>query len=106
MPARDVTSRVPAGGWVRAEVLLAQTEPTDDRQITVAIGPAKVGQQAGPLADHHEQAAPAGVVFLVRAHVLVQLVDACREQGNLHFGRAGVFLLAPELVNDLRLAVL
>ena len=30
----------------------------------------------------------------------------CREQGDLHFRRAGVSRFAPELVNDLRLAVL
>ena len=51
-------------------------QPTDDRQIAAAVLVAKVGQQAGPLADHLQQAAPAGVVLLVRAHVLVQLVDA------------------------------
>src|SRR5437870_6496810 len=52
-------------------------------QVAAAILVAKVGQQAGPLAHHLQQTAPAGVVLLVRAHVLVQLVDACREQGDL-----------------------
>src|SRR5437867_8463973 len=84
--------------------LLAQPEPTDDREVAVAVLLAKIGQQAGPLADHLQKAAPAGVVLLVRAHVLVQLVDACGEQGNLHFGRAGVGRLPPKLVDDLRLA--
>src|SRR5437773_11885073 len=66
--------------------LFAQTETIDYRQVAVTVCPAKVGQQAGPVADHLQEAAPTGVVFLVRAHVLVQLVDACREQGNLHLG--------------------
>src|SRR5436190_24383002 len=86
--------------------LLAQTQPADDGQIAVAVLLAKVGEQAGPLADHLQQAAPAGVILLVLAHVLVQLVDASGEQRDLHFRRAGVTLLAPELVDDFQLAVL
>src|SRR5438477_8880830 len=86
--------------------LLAQPQLADDRQIAIAVGFAQVGQQAGPLADHLEQTAPAGVVFLVRAQVLGQLGDPRREQSDLHFRRAGVGRFTPKLVNDLRLAVL
>src|SRR5438128_778066 len=67
---------------------------------------AQVAEQAGPLADHHQQAAPRSVVLLVRAHVLVQLINASREQSDLHFRRSGVVGITAELVDDLRLAVL
>src|SRR5713226_1668380 len=87
-------------------MLLSQTQLADDRQVAIAVGSAQIGQQAGPLADHHEQAAPAGVVLLVRAQVLGQLGDSRREQSDLHFRRAGVGGFTPKLVNDLRLAVL
>src|SRR5579884_2399562 len=86
--------------------LLAQAELADDGEVTAAVPVAQIGEQAGALADHFEEAAPAGVVLLVLPHVLGQLVDACREQRDLHFRRAGVTALPPELVNNLRLAVL
>src|SRR5262249_22038406 len=82
------------------------TELGDDCGVAVAIMLAQVVEQARPLADHHEQAAARRVVLLVRAHVLVQLVDAGREQRDLHFRRPGIFGIAAELVDDLRLAVL
>src|SRR5205823_14323115 len=89
-----------------AGTLLPQAQPADDRQVSVPVLVAKVGQQAGPLADHLQEAAPAGVVLLVRAQMLGELGDPSCEQSDLHFRRARVAGLAPILVNDLRLAVL
>src|SRR5262245_53796489 len=67
----------------------AQTQSADDGLIPGAILHLQVAEQAGSLADHLEESAPAGVVLLVSAHVLVELVDASGEQGDLHFGGAG-----------------
>ena len=86
--------------------LLAQAESADQGQVTAAIGVAKVVQQAVALADHHQQPAAAGVVFLVRAHMLVELVDSSRQQRDLHFGRARVRRFASILIDDLGFAVL
>ena len=40
-----------------AGTLLSQAQPPDDRDVSGPVGVAKVPQQAGPLADHLEQAA-------------------------------------------------
>src|SRR5262249_30707909 len=44
---------------------LPQAELADDVQVPAPVLVAQVGQQAGPLAHHHQEAAPAGVVLLV-----------------------------------------
>src|ERR1019366_2712289 len=85
---------------------LAQAKPADDGQIAGAVLVAKVQQQARPCTDHLQQTAPTGMVFFVRAHVLVQLVNARREQSDLHFRRTSIYRFASELVDDLRLTVL
>src|SRR5579885_2127681 len=46
------------------------------------------------------------MVFLVHAHMLMQLIDTCRQQRDLHFRRSRIARLTPELINDLRFAVL
>ena len=85
--------------------LLTKAQPTDDREIAVVILVTKVGQQTGPLADHHEQATPAGVIFLVRAQVLGQLGNPGRQESDLHLRRARIGRFAAILINDLGLAV-
>src|SRR5262249_4109596 len=76
------------------------------RQVASTISVTEVGEQARPLADHLQQAAAAGVVLLVRPHVLVELVDASGEQRDLHFRGARVSRLASKLIDDLRFSVL
>ena len=85
--------------------LLAQTEPADNRQVAIPVLIAQIRQQTRPLADHHQQAAPAGVVFLVRPQVLGQLGDPSGEQRDLHFRGARVLGVEPELINNLGFAV-
>src|SRR4051812_37195265 len=43
--------------------LFAEAEAADQRQVTGAVGGLEIGEQAVPLADHLEQASPAGVIF-------------------------------------------
>src|SRR5262249_37350513 len=66
-------SRLPPG-------LLSQAEAADDREVPSAVLVAQVVEQARALADHHEEAAPGGVVLLVGAQVLGELGDALGEQ--------------------------
>src|SRR5262245_40212135 len=97
-------SRLPKAGsrWG----LLAQPKTADDAQISLAVLVAQIGQETGALADHPQQPAAAGVVLLVCAQVLRQLLDASRQQRHLHFGGPSVHLSAAVLANDLGLALL
>ena len=45
------------------------------------------------------------VVLLVGAQMLGELVDARGQQGDLDFGRAGVFGFAPVLIDDFGFAL-
>jgi len=83
-----------------------QAELVNDREVSIAVGGAQVVQQTVARADHLEQAAPTGVVLLVIAHVVGQLINARRQKGNLDFGRARVGFLAAELTLDLGFAFL
>ena len=70
--------------------LLAQIQATDDVQIPIAILVAQIGQHAVAFAHHHQQTTPARVVFLMRAHVIVQFVDARSQQRYLDLRRTRV----------------
>ena len=61
-----------------------------------------VGEESPPLGDEGEEAAAARVVFRVVDHVLRDVLDAGREQGDLDLRRAGVAVLALELFDVLR----
>ena len=50
-------------------------------------------QQTAALSDHLEQASAAVVVVLVFLKMLVEMVDALGQNGNLHFGGAGIGLM-------------
>ena len=55
-----------------------------------------------PAAGHHlEQAAARGVILQVCLEVLGELIDAAREQGDLHIGAAGVFFVHSQRLNIL-----
>ena len=84
---------IPERGAIRAR---ARAPGTSDA-IALDVVAAEVLQQAPALADQHQQAAPGVMVLLVAAQVLGELVDARRQQGHLHLGRAGVALVLGEL---------
>ncbi len=48
------------------------------------IGAAEVRQQTAAATDQLQQTAPRGMVVLVGAQVVNDLVDAFRQQGNLY----------------------
>src|SRR5436309_9761782 len=86
--------------------LLAEAEALDQGLVPGAVFVPEVAEQAGALADHLEEAPPAGVVLLVELEVLVELVDPRGEQRDLDLRRAGVGVAPLVLADDLRLAVL
>src|SRR5690349_15815380 len=86
--------------------LAAQAQLLDQRAVALQIVPLHVGQQPAPPADQLEQAAAGMVVVLVHLHVLGELADPLREQGDLHLGGAGVGRGCPEFPDQLRLLFL
>jgi hypothetical protein len=73
--------------------LLTNSEPRDNVEITLRVYLAQVIQQPSPTADHRQQATPRGVVLFVLPHVLGQVVNPCRQDGDLNFRRSGVRLV-------------
>ena len=76
-----------AGGsnGVRLLLLTSQTELFDESAVARWIFPVQVLQEPASFADHHEQAAAAMKIFLVRTQMLGQLIDAIREHCDLDF---------------------
>ena len=81
--------------------LLPQLQFLGDGLITSKIGLMEIVQQAAALADHHQQTAAGTVILGVALQVTRQMVNALREKGNLHVGRAGIFRVRLKLFNRL-----
>src|SRR2546428_967176 len=91
--------------WVTliARPLSAQTEPPDDRLVTLGALLVQICEQSPSLSDHLEQAAAARIVVSRRAEMLGQVFDALREQCDLDLGRTAVLLVAPVGLDQLTL---
>jgi hypothetical protein len=85
--------------------LFAQAESSDDLLIPGPVFARQVLQELVAAADELEEAAPRRVVLLVLIEVLAELIDSRREDGNLHFRRAGIFSVRLVLFDDLVLLV-
>ena len=83
--------------------LLAQLELLGDRLVAADILALEIVQQATALADHHQQTTARAVIFFVGLQVLGQMVDAVREQRDLHVGRTSVLRVRFECFDRLRL---
>ena len=57
----------------------------------------KIFEQAAALADHHQQPAARAVIFFVGLQMLGQMVDAMRQQRDLHVRRTRVLGVRFEL---------
>src|ERR1043166_4602238 len=90
---------------VAGRLLGADAELLDQFQIALAIRLVHVLEERRPAADLHEQAAARGVVLGVLLQMLGERADLSCEQGDLHFGRARVAVLAAELHDDLLLGL-
>src|SRR5258706_1553506 len=82
--------------------LAAQPERGDQSAVALRIGPVEILEHAAALADHLEQAAARVVVMLVGGEVLSKILDAARQNGDLHLRRAGIPFVGLILGDDLR----
>jgi hypothetical protein len=78
---------------------MTQLQFLRDGLIPTDISVVEIIQQPTALTHHHQQTPPGAVVFLVLLKMFRQMVDALRQQGNLHIGRSGVSLVQLELLN-------
>src|SRR5690606_2059597 len=83
-----------------------QTEFFHDGPVPLDVGLLQVVQKTAPLADHLVHAPARVVILLVHPQMLGQLVDARRQDRDLHLGRAGVAFVLLKLGDNLRLGFL
>jgi hypothetical protein len=81
--------------------LLSQTQFPDDLLISRAILPGEIFQKLISPADQFQQTPAGGMVFFMNIEMLAELIDARGNQRDLHFRRAGVFIVNLVLVNNL-----
>src|SRR5215216_3368891 len=85
----------------RVRRLAPQAELLDQGPVARVILALEVSKMAAALPDQLEQPAPRAVVLLVDLDVLDELVDARRDQRDLHLGRPGVALVGCRALDDL-----
>ena len=93
----------PGGPLVERLPSAAEAVGGNDRAVPLYIVVLDVVEQVAATTDQHQQATPAVVVFLVGLEVLVEVVDALREKGDLHLGRPGIAFVEAVLLDDGRL---
>jgi hypothetical protein len=71
-------------------LLAAQAVFGDDAAVTLDIDVAHVIQKTTAPTDQLQQATPAVVVTLMGFQVIVEVIDALGEDGNLHFRGTGI----------------
>ena len=81
--------------------LPTETEALDYRVIFVDIAALQVIQKFTTTGDHFEQPATRVVVFFVHLEVLGELIDALREQCDLHLRRPAVVVVRFVITYDL-----
>jgi hypothetical protein len=84
----------------QAADLLADTQLRNDRLVTLGIVLLQVVKQTATLANHHQEAAPGGMVFLVGFEVVGQLANTLAQDRDLHFRASGVSRVRAVIVND------
>src|SRR5665213_1259799 len=100
----DWRSPVPIDRRCRGAGSVTQPQTCDDRAVTARIGLFEIIQQAPPLPDHDEEAAPRMEILLMGAEMFGQVADPLGQNGDLHFRRTGIAFLAGVFLNDLLLA--
>jgi hypothetical protein len=82
------------------EQLLAQTKTINNLAVPIRVTPVEIVQQTPALVDHHDQPPPGRVVFNVGLEMRRQVVDPLAQKRDLHFGRARVLHMSPELFDQ------
>src|SRR6476646_4650522 len=98
-----VTRRDSAALIRRAAALFAQAELFDQRPITVGVAGLQVIEQLAAARNHPQQSATRMVILDVRLEVIVQPVDAGRQQRDLDLRGSGVARRTLVIGDDLRL---
>src|SRR3954471_13664223 len=82
--------------------LLADSELRDYVAVAVGIMRLQVIQQTPALAYQHQQAPPRCMVLRVSLEMLGQFANPLTQNRNLDLGGAGVRLMRPEALNQVR----
>jgi hypothetical protein len=91
-----------ADNAARTTASAANAELADQRLVTGLVGTIEVVEKLTPLGHKLEQATPGMVVLDVTLEVLSQIVDAFRQDRDLHFGRPGVARFGPISLDEFR----
>ena len=89
-----------SGGHIGGMLLVTQTQLLDECRVALEVFFLEVGQEAAAAIDHGNQPALGAVVLLMNLHVLGELGDAPRQNGDLHFAGTAVLLVKPVLFNQ------
>lgn len=73
--------------------LVSQSKVGDDLSVTIDIGAPEVIQKAAATSNHLQQSATTVVILRVGAEMISEVVDSCREKGDLNFGRSAVVFM-------------
>src|SRR2546426_5049274 len=84
----------------KAGRLLAQAKTVNNLAVPIRVAAVEIVQQAAALIDHHDQSAPGCVVFHMGLEMRGQIIDPLAEKRDLHFGRACVLDMSPELFDQ------
>jgi len=74
----------------KAPGLLPEAKFADDVAVSLDVCPVEIGQMPASLSHQLEQSTLRVVVVLMFAHVHCELIDALRQDRNLHFRRASI----------------
>ncbi len=80
--------------------LLAQAKAINNLAVPIWVTPVEIVQQPPALVHHHDQATARRMVLNVRLEMRRQVVDPLAEKGDLHFGRARILHMSPELFDQ------
>jgi hypothetical protein len=82
------------------EQLLAQAKAINNLAVPIRVTPVEIVQEPPALVDHHDQPPPRRMVLNVGLEVRRQVVDPLAQKRNLHFGRARILYMSPELFDQ------
>lgn len=80
--------------------LSPQAEPLDQGAVPLYVHVLEVAQLPAPLADQHQQAAPRVEIVPVLPQMLGEVLDAIREDRDLHLRRTGVAVVSSVVTDD------
>src|SRR5215471_12759627 len=83
-----------------ANSLLADAEFLNDGFVAFGIGLSEIVEQATSLAHHHKQAAPGGVILLMRLEMLRQFTNTLAQDRDLDLRGTSVGIVSAILVNQ------